>query len=63
MPSSLKRVNLTLEPDVVQALELYMRARGVRHYALAVYSILWREFQDRGYLYSGGSNTSPEGGE
>lgn len=41
MPSKDKRVNLTLDPRMLRALDKWMAAHGYRHRASAVYSLLW----------------------
>ncbi len=41
MPSTEKRVNLTLDRGMLDALDAYMAGRGYRYRAQAVYHILW----------------------
>lgn len=57
MPSKDKRCNLTLDDDILRALDTYMRHRGYRCRATAVYLILYWFLLDEGYL------SPPAGGE
>lgn len=48
MPSPDKRVNLTLDPDMLRALDRWMAAHGYRHRASAVYHFLWEALIEPG---------------
>lgn len=61
MPSQYKRVNLTLDPEMLSALDAWMAAHGYRCRASAAYHFLWQALLAPGAPYSSGGSNTPSG--